>query len=109
MDKEIGKMKRRSEHSKRLLSYLVMRQGVVDISNILARKVLEEEADYYYPSISSVREHVRKMTAPGCCGHQVLKNAADPYYSSIACVRAHVKQINDRRHYINMRKDYEKS
>ena len=36
----------------------------MDISNILVRKVLEEEADYYYPSISSVREHVRKMTDP---------------------------------------------
>ena len=35
---------------------------------------------------------------------EVLKNAADPYYSWIARVRAHVKQINDKRHYINMRK-----
>ena len=63
MKEEIESMRRRNEQSEMILANSVMYQGVVDISNILARKVLEE-AEPYYPSISSVREHVRKMKDP---------------------------------------------
>ena len=62
-EREDGRMRKKTgkENSDRVLASLVMRQGIVDVSNNLARKVLKGRAEPHYGSISCVRAHVKHV------------------------------------------------